>query len=98
MTDVFVSRLIADGCVAITAVVHVDDIFAVGLMKRCDRLCVDLNRTIPVKNLGELKWYRICPCSRNHERGTLTISQQSCAEELVKKFRVTSVQSVRLGV
>ena len=34
----------------------------------------------------------------NRERGTLTISQQSFAEELVKNFRVTSVQSVPLRV
>ena len=57
MTDVCVFRLIEDARVAITAVVHVDDIFAVGQKERCDRLCVDLNRTIPVKNLGDLKWY-----------------------------------------
>ena len=50
---VCVFRLIEDGRVAITAVVHIDDIFAVGQKKRRDRLCVDLNRTIPVKNLGE---------------------------------------------
>ena len=77
---------------------HVDDIFAVGQKERCDRLCVDLNRTIPAKNLGELKWYGGCRYSRDRERGTLTISQQSFAEELVKKFRVTSVQSVPLRV
>ena len=41
----------------ITADVHVDDIFGVGRKERCDRLCTDLNRAIPVKNLGELKWY-----------------------------------------
>ena len=47
MTDVCVFRLIEDRRVAITAVVHVDDIFAVGQKERCDRLCVDLNQTIP---------------------------------------------------
>ena len=57
MTDVCVFRLIEDGHVAITAVVHVDDIFAVGQKERCNRLYVDLNQTIPVKNLGDLKWY-----------------------------------------
>ena len=36
MTDVYVFRLIEDGRVAITAVVHVDDIFAVGQKERCD--------------------------------------------------------------
>ena len=59
MTDVCVFRLIKDGRVAITAVVHVDDIFAVGQKERCDRLWVDLNRTIPVKNQGELKWHGV---------------------------------------
>ena len=54
MADAYVFRLVENGRVAVTAVVHVDDIFAViGQKERCDRLCVDLNRTIPVKNLGE---------------------------------------------
>ena len=83
---------------AVTAVVRVDDVFAVGQKERCDRLCVDLKRTIPFKNLGELKWYGGCRYSRDRKRGTLTISQQSFAEELAKKFRVTSVQSVSLRV
>ena len=98
MTDVCVFRLVEDGRVAITAVVYVDDIFAVGQKERCDRLCVDLNRTIPVKNLADLKWYGGCRYSRNRKRGTLTIFQQSFAEELAKKFHVTSVQSVPLEV
>ena len=82
---------------AITAVVHVDDIFAVGQKERCDRLCVDLNRTNPVKNLGALKRSEGYRYSRDRERGTVTISQ-SFAEEFVKKFRVTSVKSVPLKV
>ena len=68
LTDVCVFRLIEDGRVTITAVVHVDDIFAVGQKERCDRLCVDLNRTIPVKNLGELKWYGGCRYLRDRIR------------------------------
>ena len=98
MTDVYVFRLIVDGRAAITAVVHVDVVFAVGQNERCDRLCVDLNRTIPVENLGDLKWYGGCRYSRDRKGGTLTISQQRFAEELVKKFRVTFVQSVPLKV
>ena len=63
-------------------------------------LCINLNRTIPVKilSIGELKWYGGCRYSRDRERGTLTISQQSFAEELGKKFHVASVQSVPLRV
>ena len=98
LTDVCVFRMIEDGRVTITAVVHVDDIFAVGQKERCDRLCVDLNRTIPVKNLGELKWYGGCRYLRNRKRGTLTISQQSFARELVNKFDMTSVQNIPLRV
>ena len=64
-------RLIEEGRVAITtAVVHVDDIFAVGRKDRCDRFCVDLNGMIPLKNLGELKWYGGCFYSRDRDRGT----------------------------
>ena len=98
LTDVCVFRIIEDGRVTITAVVHVDDIFAVERKERCDRLCADLNRAIPVKNLDGLKWYGGCRHSRDRERGTLTIPQQSFAEKLVKKFDVTSVQNVPLRV
>ena len=98
LTDVSVFRLIEDGCVTITAVVHVDDIFAVGQKERCDRLCVDLYRTIPVKNLGELRWYGGCRYLRDRKMGTLTISQQSFARELMNKFDVTSVQNIPLRV
>ena len=97
LTDVCVFRLIEDGRVTITAVVHVDDTFAAGQKERCDRLCVDLNRTIPVKNLGELKWYGECRYSRDPQRGSLTISQQSFAEELVNKVDVTYVKNVPLN-
>ena len=83
---------------AITAIVHVDYIFAAGRKEICDRLCVDLNRAIPVKNVGELKWYGGCRYSSDRKRGTLTISRQSSAEELVKKFGVTSAQNVPLRV
>ena len=37
MTDVCVFRLIENGRETITAVVHVDDIFAVGQKGKCDR-------------------------------------------------------------
>ena len=83
---------------AVTAVVHVDDIFAVGQKERSDTLCGDLNRTIPVKKLGESNGYVGCRYSRDRKRGTLTISQPVFAEDLVKKFRLTSIQSIPLIV
>ena len=51
----------------ITAIAHVDDIFSVGQKERCDRLSVDLNRTIPVNNLGELKLYGGCRYPRDRK-------------------------------
>ena len=77
---------------------HVGHIVGYRQKERCDMLCVDFNQTIPVKNLGDLKWYGGCRYSRDRKRGTLTISQQSSAEELVKEFRVTFLQSVPLKV
>ena len=38
----------------ITATVHLDDMFTVGLKSRCDRFRDKLNHLVPVKNLGEL--------------------------------------------
>ena len=83
---------------AITAVVHVDNIFAIGQKERCERLCVDVHQTIPVKKVGALKRYGGCCYSRERKRGTLTTSQNNFAEELMKKFRVISVHGVPLRV
>ena len=77
---------------------HVDDIFAVGLKSRCDLFRDELNRMVPVKNLGELRWYGGCHYAREREMDTLTISQKTFADELVKKYGVTSTQSVPLRV
>ena len=68
LADACVSRLIEAGSVSIIAVVHVDDIFAVGRKERCDRFCEDLNHLVPINNLGELRWY-VCHYSRNKVAG-----------------------------
>ena len=98
LADACVFRLVEEGRVAIITVVHVDDIFVVGLKSRCDVFRDELNRMVPVKNLGELIWYGGCHCTREREVGTLTISPKKSADELVKTFCVTSKQSVPLRV
>ena len=98
LADACVFRLVEEGRVAIIAVVHVDDIFAVGLKSRCDAFQDELNLMVPVKHLGELKWYGGCHYNREREMGTLTISQKTLADELVKTFCVTSTQNVLLRV
>ena len=76
LAEACVFRLVEEGRVAIIAVVHVDDIFAVGLKSRCD-VYRELNRIVPVKNLGELRWYGGCHYTREQEMGTMTISQKT---------------------
>ena len=71
--DACVFRLIEAGSVSIIAVVHVDDISAVGLKERCDRFSEDLNHLNPINNLGELRWYAGCHYSRDKVAGLLTI-------------------------
>ena len=98
LADTCVFRLVEEGRVAIIAVVHVDDIFAVGLKSRCDVFRDELNRMVPVKNLGELRWFGGCHYKREREMGTLMIFQKTVADELVKKSCVASTQSVPLRV
>ena len=94
MSDVCIFRLIENGLVSITAILAVHDTFAVGLKNGCDILFADLNRQIPVKILGELKGYGGCHYSRDRERGSLTISQQTFAEEFVKAFRLKTRSTI----
>ena len=68
LADSCVFRLIRGGMVVLILVVHVDDIFAVGKKEKCDQFGEDLNRMLPVKNLGELKWYSGC-FLRERQRG-----------------------------
>ena len=69
---------------------HVDDIFAVELKSRCDVFRDELNRMVPVKNLGEVRWYGGYHYTREREMDTLKMSQNTFADELMKTFYVTS--------
>ena len=44
-----------DSRVIIALVVYVDDIFAIGDKDRCDEFGVELNKVVPVKNLGDMR-------------------------------------------
>ena len=72
--DVCVMRLI-EHSVVVMVVVHVHDIFSIGRKRRCDKIGVDLNRYVPITNLGELRWYAGCRFSRDAVLGTVTMSQ-----------------------
>ena len=89
LADACVFRLMEEGRVVmiIVLIVHVDGIFAVGERGRCDQFGSDLNEMVPVKNLGELRWYSRCFYESDSERGLLKISQPTYAEELACRVR-----------
>ena len=84
-----VMRLIEHNVVVMVVVVHVDDIFSIGLKSRCDKFGVDLNCYVPITNLGERRWYAGCRFSGDAVLGTVTMSQQAVAEKIVAKCGVT---------
>ena len=87
--DACVMRLVEDCVVSMVVVVHVDDIFSIGRKSRCDQFGRDLNQYVPITNLGELRLYADCQFSRDFDPGTITISQQTVAENIVEEFDVT---------
>ena len=91
-------RLIEHNVVVMVVVVHVDDIFSIGLKSRCDKFGVDLNRYVPITNLGELRWYAGCRFFRDAVLGTVTMSQQAVAEKIVAKFGVTQNKETSMVV
>ena len=82
----------------IIAVVHVDNTFPIGLQSRCNRFRAELNHLVPIKNLEELRCFGGCHYSRDRDRGTLTISQETFADELVRIFQLIFEQNVPLRV
>ena len=96
--DACVMRLREERAVFILVVVLLDDIFAMGFNSRCDKSCEDLNRFVPINNLGGLRWYAACRFSRDWSAGTLTTSQQDFAEGIVSKFGVAHGNSMPMAV
>jgi len=97
LADPCVFRLIEEGKVVLLLVVHVDDIFAVGEQARCDQFKEDLNKLVPVKNLGDLTWYSGCYYERDREAGRLTISQKTYVDNLAGEYGVTWGKSTPLS-
>ena len=89
-------RLIESGSVSIVTVVHVVDIFAVGVKSGCDQFCEDLRRLVPVNSQSKSQWYAVCRFSRDWDADTLTISRQALAENTVARFLVSVLGGIRL--
>ena len=91
-------RLVEDCVVSMVVVVHVDDIFSVGRKSRCDQFGRDLDQYVPITSLGELRLYTDCRFSRDFGSGTITIPQQTVAENMVEKFGVTRTKETPMVV
>ena len=96
--DACVIRLVEDGVVSMVIVVHVDDIFSIDRKRRCDQFGRDIDQYVPITNLGELRLHAGCRFSRDFDSGTITISQQTVAENIVEKFGVTRSKETPLVV
>ena len=98
LADACVLRLMEEGSVVMTIGVHVDTIFAVGENARCDQFRKELGQMVPVKNLGELRWYSGCFYERDWDKGVLKISQQTFAQQLADEYGIEFGESVPLSV
>lgn len=65
-----------------------------GEKERCEQFGEDLNQLVPVKSLGELKWYSGCYYERDRKKGRLTISWQTYTVKLGEKYGVAWEGSV----
>ena len=92
--------MICEGGVAIITNVDVDHSLVVGLKSSCSGFHNEFNYQvcIYVKNLGEIKWYGGCHYLRDREKGTLTISQKTLVDDLVRILVGTSAQRDPHGV
>ena len=76
--------------------VHVDGVFVAGRKERCDRLCEDLRKPVPINTLDELRWYACCHYSRGKVAGFLTIAHKSFTEKIVREFGLTAGRTAPL--
>ena len=96
--DAYVMRLMEKGAIGTVGVVHVDDIFSVGLKSWCEKFGRDLNENVPISNFGELPVYAGIRFSPDLALGTVTLSQKAFAETLVAKFGVTRNKETPIAV
>ena len=96
--DPCVFRKKSAGRVSLILVVHVDDILISGDEKDVKEVERILNSKFPVNNLGEVNWYMGCAVRRDWDRGTISVSQTTFADTLLKRFDVQGFSDVPASV
>lgn len=96
--DACVLRLVENGSVTLVIAIHVDDLFTCGRKSRCDKFVADLNRLLPVNNLGILCFFGGCRFTQDLVAGSVKMSQETFAQNLVRKFGVTRNKPTPMSV
>ncbi|CAM9711803.1 unnamed protein product [Sphacelaria rigidula] len=96
--DPCVFRMEDAGDVHVILVVHVDDILISGTEENVGKVGEILNKNIPTNNLGEATWYMGCAVYRDWDRGTLSVTQTTFTDTLLKRFEVRGYSEIPASV
>ncbi|CAN0035020.1 unnamed protein product, partial [Sphacelaria rigidula] len=86
------------GDLRVILVVHVDDILISGSEENVGYVGKILNKKFPTNNLGELTWYMGCAVERNWDRGTLSVTQTTFTNTLLKCFEMRGYSEIPASV
>ena len=92
--DPCVFKLEDAGKVKVILVVHVDDILVGGPETEVLEVGKILNSKFPTNNLGEVSWYMGCAVHRDWDRGTLSVTQTTFADTLMRRFEVKGYSEI----
>ncbi|CAN0073780.1 unnamed protein product [Sphacelaria rigidula] len=86
------------GDVRVIFVVHVDDILISGAEGNVRKVVKVLTDKFPTTNLEEVTWYMGCAVDRDWDRGTLSVTQTTFKDTLLKRFEVRGYSEIPLSV
>ncbi|CAM9597236.1 unnamed protein product, partial [Sphacelaria rigidula] len=86
------------GDVRVILFVHVDDIFISGSEEYVGKVGKILDNKFPTNNLGEVTWYMGCAVDNEWDRGTLSVTQTTFTDTLLKRFEVRGYSEIPASV
>ncbi|CAN0083907.1 unnamed protein product, partial [Sphacelaria rigidula] len=96
--DPCVFKMEDEGDVRVILVVHVDDILISGPEEYVGKVGQILNKKFPTNNLGEVTWYMGCAVDRDWGRSTLSVTQTTFTDTLLKRFEVRGYSEIPASV
>ncbi|CAM9893445.1 unnamed protein product, partial [Sphacelaria rigidula] len=86
------------GEVRVVFVVHVDDILISGTEEYVGKVGQIPKQKLPTNNLGDVTWYIGCAGDRDWDRGTLSVTQTTFTDTLLKRFEVRGYSEIPASV